>query len=30
VLAWHRRRLGRKEHRLRQHVSELRNAERFW
>lgn len=30
ILAWHKRRLGRNEHRLRQHLSELRNAERFW
>jgi inorganic triphosphatase YgiF len=30
VLAWHRRRLGRNEHRLRQHLSELRNTDRFW
>lgn len=30
VLGWHKRRLARNEHRLRQHVSELRNAARFW
>ncbi len=30
VLAWHKRRLGRNEQRLRQHVSEMRNAGRFW
>jgi triphosphatase len=30
VLAWHRRRLGHNEHRLREHLSELRNAGRFW
>jgi triphosphatase len=30
VLAWHKRRLNRNEQRLRQHVSELRNADRFW
>ena len=30
LLAWHKRRLVGKEHRLRQHVGELRTAERFW
>jgi len=30
VLAWHKRRLGHNEHRLSQHLSELREADRFW
>ena len=30
ILAWHKRRLGRNEHRLSQHLAEMMSADRFW